>query len=210
MMRARAARLMGIRNEPEFAGSLTGMLADSHAWVRRVACESIAHRGDQVDVKPLVALLSDPDRYVAFAARRTLEKRPAEEWQEQVFATQDPRAFLQGATGLLVAHPSPEIAHKILARCEAMIGGDVQEPGKKRGYISDPNFLDLLRVVQLALDRGPIAAADVPKLGERLLREYPTKHTMMNRELVKLLAYLQPPQAAHTFAKQLEGDLPDV
>ena len=33
---------------------------------------------------------------------------------------------------------------------------------------------------------------------------------MMNRELVKLLAYLQPPGAAHALAHQLETDIPDV
>jgi putative heme-binding domain-containing protein len=209
-MRVRAARLMGVRTEPEFVAPLAALVADTDAWVRRVACESIAHRGDDVDVSLLVALLSDSDRFVAFAARRALEKRPALQWLEQVLMAQDPRAFLQGATGLLVAQPSPQIAQKILDRCGAMISGDVQEPGKRRGYISDPNFLDLLRVVQLALDRGPVAAADVPQLGEKLLREYPTKHPMMNRELVKLLAYLQPPQAAHVLAKQLESDVPDV
>jgi putative heme-binding domain-containing protein len=209
-MRVRAARLMGTRPEPEFAAPLATLLGDKDAWVRRVACESIAHRGDNVSVQPLVGLLADPDRYAAFAARRVLERKPGAEWQEQVLAAENPRVFLQGATGLLVAQPSTETSRKIIARCEAMIAGDVQEPGKKRGYLSDPNFIDLLRVLQLALDRGNIAAADMQKLGEQLLREYPTKHAMMNRELVKLLAYLQPKGAAVAFAKQLQSDLPDV
>ena len=35
-----------------------------------------------------------------------------------------------------------------------MMRGDVHEPGQKPGQLSDANFLDLLRVVQLALIRG--------------------------------------------------------
>ena len=33
---------------------------------------------------------------------------------------------------------------------------------------------------------------------------------MMNRELVKLLAYLKPPEAAHALTQQLESNIPDV
>jgi len=209
-MRVRATRLMGNREEAEFAAPLAALLTDRDAWVRRVACESIAHRGDQTPAKALVALLADPDRFVAFAARRALEKRPAAEWQELVLTAENPRVFLQGSTGLMAAHPSPEVARKILARSEAIIKGDVQEPNKKQGYLSDGNFLDLLRVVQLSLSRGQIAAADIPTLGDQLLREYPTKHAMMNRELVRLLAHLQPPGAAHAFAQQISAEIPDV
>ncbi len=209
-MRARVARLMGIRPDADFAAPLSAMLSDRDAWIRRVACESIAHRGDKAPIEALVGLLADPDRFVAFAARRALEKMPAAEWQEHVLAADDPRVFLHGATGLLVAHPSPEVARRILARCEALMKGDVQEPGKKPGFLSDPNFIDLLRVAQLALHRGPIAASDVPSLAERIMREYPTKHVMMNRELVRLLAYLQPPEAAHALAQQIGGEIPDI
>jgi putative heme-binding domain-containing protein len=209
-MRVRVARLMGNRPDEEFTERLTALLADDDAWVRRVACEAVAHRDDAVPTSALIDLLADRDRFVAFAARRALEKRAAAEWQEQVLTSNDPRTFLQGATGLLVAHPSPEIARQIVTRCQEMMRGEVQEQGMKRGQLSDPAFLDLLRVVQLALVRGPIPAADVPSLSQQMMREYPTRHAMMNRELVRLLAYLQPPEAAHGFAQQLESDIPDV
>jgi glucose/arabinose dehydrogenase len=209
-MRVRAARLMGNRSEPEFAEPLAGLLSDRDAWVRRVTCESIAHRGDATPSAAFITLLADPDRFVAFAARRRLENLPAAQWQEQVLTARNPRTFLQGATGLLVAHPSPETAGRVLARCEAMLRGDVQEPGQNRGYLSDANFRDLLRVVQLALVRGPVAAGEALSLADQLLREYPTKDALLNRELVKLLAYLQPPGASHALTQQLESELPDV
>ncbi|HEX2474568.1 MAG TPA: HEAT repeat domain-containing protein [Lacipirellulaceae bacterium] len=215
-MRVRAARLMGAQTQPGFSQPLARMLGDSDAWVRRVACETIAHRlgaspsaGD-VPTDALIRLLSDPDRFVSFSARRALEKTPAEAWKGKVLAAADPNTFLQGATGLLVAYPSAETARQILARCEAMMRGQVTEPGRRAGEMSDPLFLDLLRVVQLSLIRGELQPADVTSMAQQLLREYPTRDAMLNRELVRLLAYLQPSGATGAFAKQLQSDIPDV
>ncbi len=209
-VRVRAIRLMAVRTDAEFTEPLAAALRDNDPWVRRAACEAIAHRGTGASVPVLVGLLNDEDRFVAFAARRVLEKMPANDWQEQVLSAESPRPFLQGSAGLLAAYPSPDVARKILARCEAMLRGDVNDPGQKRGEISDANYLDLLRVVQLALVQGKIPPADVPTLSQQILREYPTRNAMMNRELVKLLVYLQPPGAAHQLAHQLESDIPDI
>jgi putative heme-binding domain-containing protein len=209
-MRVRAIRLIGTRTGEEFNDRLVALLADADPWVRRVTCEAIAHRGTGAPVPALLKLLADDDRFVAYAARRTLEKVPAKDWQEQVLSFDAPRPFLQGATGLLAAYPSPEVARKILARCEAMLRGEVNEPGQKHGDISDANFLDLLRVVQIALIRGNIPPAEVPALTQQIMREYPTRDAMMNRELVKLLAHLQPPGAAHALVHQLETDIPEM
>jgi putative heme-binding domain-containing protein len=209
-MRARVARLMGNRTESQLGAPLVALLQDADPWVRRVACEALAHRGTEAPVPVLLALLADQDRFVAFAARRTLEKLPQSEWRDQVLAAPAPRPFLYGATGLLTQYPSKEVAQAILARCDAMLRGQVNEPGLNPGELSDANFLDLLRVTQLALEQGKIAPAEVPTLTQQLLREYPTRDALMNRELVKLLAYLQPPGAAHALAHQLETNLPEV
>jgi putative heme-binding domain-containing protein len=209
-MRARAARLMGGRSDAELTEPLVALLGDNDAAVRRVACEAISHRGTGAPVPILVGLLADKDRYVAFAARRVLEKMPVNDWQALVLSARAPRPFLQGATGLLAAYPSHELAQMILTRCEAILRGDVSEPGQKRGQLSDANYLDLLRVVQLALIRGNIAPTEVPTLSQQIVREYPTRDAMANRELVKLLAYLKPPEAAHALAQQLGSDIPDV
>jgi putative heme-binding domain-containing protein len=210
-IRANVARLIGNRTDGELGDPLVMMLRDSDPWVRRVACESVAHRsaGD-APVSMLIGLLADHDRHVAFAARRALEKMPANQWQNEVLSVAAPRPFLYGATGLLVQYPSKEVALLILQRCEAMLRGQVVEPGQKPGQLSDANFLDTLRVVQLAIVRGKVTPVEMPSLTQQLLNEYPTRDAMMNRELVKLLAYLQPPGAAHALAHQLETDIPAV
>ena len=113
-MRVRVARLMGGRSDD--------VLTAAACWL----CWAIRTRGfgglrasrSRIGelarrCRWLMGLLADKDRFVAFAARRVLEKVPAKDWQDQVLATKPPRPFLQGATGLLTAHPSPEVAHKI-------------------------------------------------------------------------------------------------
>jgi putative heme-binding domain-containing protein len=209
-IRVRAARMMGAQDLGDFSNPLSTLLGDADPWVRRVACEAIAHRSTAQPVDALVRLLDDPDRFVAFSARRALETVPPDQWQDKVLTAPTSRTFLQGAAGLLIAHPSPQVLERILARCDTLIRGQVNDPGMPRGQMNDANFLDLLRVVQLAFIRGPVGPSDIPSLTEQLVREYPTRDAKMNRELVKILAYLQPAEAARALAKQLESDIPDV
>jgi putative heme-binding domain-containing protein len=109
----------------------------------------------------------------------------------------------------LIAYPSPQALERILGRCDSLIRGEVNDPGQPRGQISDANFLDLLRVVQLAFIRGPVGPSDIPSLTQQLVREYPTRDAKMNRELVRILAYLQPPEAPAALARQLQANIPD-
>ena len=213
-MRAKVTRLMGAYSTADFAEPLTKLLNDKDAWVRRVACESIAHRGTETPVDALVSLLNDEDRFVAFAARRALEGMPNDAWQERVLASQSDRVFLQGATGLLAANPSPEVAHQVLTRCESMLGvrsshmtiNGQQSPPES----ASTEYRDLLRLTQLALLRGKIEPQDAPGITKQIVKAYPTNDTYANRELVKLLAYLQPPEAAHAMAQQLGANIDNV
>jgi putative heme-binding domain-containing protein len=209
-MRAHVARLIGNRMNKELSDPLLKMLKDSDPWVRRVACEAAAHRGSDVPPSELIELLSDKDRFVAYAARRALEKQPANTWQDAVLTLTAPRPFLYGATGLLVQYPTKEVAATILKRCEAMLRGQLNEPGQKTGQLSEGTFQDLLRVVQLALIRGNIAPSEVPTLSQKLLSEYPSPNAMANRELVRLLTYLQPPGTAHALAGQLSANISEL
>ena len=48
--------------------------------------------------------------------------------------------------------PDRATVDAILARAEKIM----------EGYVTDPDFLDLLRVTELALERGKLAPSDVP------------------------------------------------
>ena len=229
-MRAKVGRLMSLRSDASLAGPLEEMLRDSDPWVRRVACEAITHRaGDAqgvispTSVDTLVGLLGDEDRFVAFAARRALEKVPAQQWQDKILSSQNGRVFLEGATGLLAAYPSPQTAQRLLARCETMyrdkrwmgpntpltnISAGSESYRPQTSAVAD--YLDLVRVTQLALLRGQIQPQAAQSLARQILAEYPSTDVLVNRELVELLAYLQPPEAAHALALQIAGNTPDV
>lgn len=209
-LRAKVARLMGTQSDPVFAEPLAQLLEDSDAGVRRVTCEAIAHRGGDAPVDGLVRLLADRDRFVAFSARRALEGVPVDQWQEKVFAAQDMRTFLQGSAGLLAVAPTGDTARRVLERCEAMLRGEVRDPGRVLGRLSEHEFRDTIRVIQLALARANVPPEDVPGITRQILLKYPTTDPLANREMVRLLAYLQPPEAAGIFAQQLEGNIGDV
>jgi putative heme-binding domain-containing protein len=206
-MRAKVARLMGTQDEPALAKPLEAMLRDPDAWVRRMACEAVAHRSGDAPVDELVLLLADPDRYVAFAARKALEHVPAAAWQDKVLSATTARTFLQGGTGLLTAAPSRNVALAVLEGCKTMLRENIDQVGNQPSPTQEAEFRDTLRVIQLALVRGQISPEDVPGLTEQILQKYPTSDPLANRELVRLLTYLRPQQAAAALAEQLESNI---
>lgn len=195
-IRAKAAYLMGIHADATTQPALAALLSDGDTLVQRRACEAFARSGQQPPVEQVIKLLGAPDRHLAWAARRALQQIPREHWEAVVLGDVEPRVFLGGATALLVADPDPEIAKAVVEQAVRLM----------QGFLNDADFLDLLRVVELALVRGPLAPEDVPRLREMLAKEYPTSEARLNRELVRLLAYLQEPTAAEQFVKMLSGD----
>jgi putative heme-binding domain-containing protein len=117
-----------------------------------------------------------------------------------VLETDNVRAFLMGAVSLLAVYPDERSVDPILARTSEMM----------KGYLSDPAFLDALRVIELALAAGQLQGKNVPELRSQLAEEYPSQEARMNRELVKLLAYLQEPSAAERVVGVLESDTPGI
>jgi putative heme-binding domain-containing protein len=208
-LRARVARLMGTQDDAEFSQPLTAMLRDPDAWVRRTACEAIAHRAIDQPVHDLVRLLGDSDRFVAFAARKALEKTPVDQWRDRVITATTARTFLQGGAGLLAAAPSKEVARAILDGCETMLRDNIDQIDRNPSPAQIAEFRDTLRVAQLALIHGELTPEEAPTLAGEVLKRYPTGDAMADRELVRLLVYLQPPEAAAVLTHQLESDIPD-
>ncbi len=197
-VRAKATYLMGLHPDDATQRRLIELLKDSDPHVQRIACESLVRAGQQADWAELAPLLKSSDRYVAWAATRALERMPLESWQAQALTAHDARTFLQGSLALLVVAPERQTVDAILARVEKLLGG----------YLSDLDFQDLLRVTELALERGKLCGDDVPSLRKRLGKEYPSTDRNMNRELIRLLAYLQDTSAIDRMMEQLESDMP--
>ncbi len=199
-VRAKVADLMGHREHPELAAALTEMLHDGDRLVRRKAAEALGRSRQPVSLENLLPLLASDDRHEAWAARRLLEQQPLENWLAEVLETTQHRVFIQGALALLIAHPSDEHASVVLARISELM----------RSFISDNDFVDLLRVAQVALHRSELGPDDLPTLREQLAEEFPAGNLHMNRELVRLLAYLRVTSPMERYFQYLESDVPQV
>jgi putative heme-binding domain-containing protein len=77
-----------------------------------------------------------------------------------------------------------------------------------QGFLSDADFLDMLRLTELCLIRGQIKPDEVPAVRLRLADEFPTKAPALNRELVRLIAYLKEPGANDRILDQLTAEIP--
>jgi putative heme-binding domain-containing protein len=76
------------------------------------------------------------------------------------------------------------------------------------GFISDRNLIDVLRVVQVALHRGGIRPEEVPEIAATLRKEYPIGELSLNRELFRLLTYLNVEEVIPEAISALQQDLP--
>lgn len=199
-VRAKAAELMALHANNETHQALIGLLQDPDPRVRRKACESLARAGQTVDWKTLIPLLTSQDRYEAWAARRLLERLPVDSWKDEVLATDNHRLFIQGSLALLIAHPSAETALDIIRRISRLM----------EGFIADQDFVDILRVAQVALYRGQITADQVPQFARQIGEEFPAGNDHMNRELVRLIAYLQVTEPMDRYIEFLDANVPDV
>lgn len=193
LVRAKVTYLMGIHANQATADRLVALLDDADATVRRKACEALVRSGGSPPAVKLFAMLGDRDRYVAWSARRALEQLPVDEWMPLVLKAEGPRVFVNGAVGLLIKKPDHDTAMAVLAKSSALL----------KGFVNDEDFIGLMRVIQLALIAGDVAPEEVPELRAQLAEEYPSLESRMNRELVRILVYLQEPSVVPRFFEEL-------
>lgn len=199
-VRAKAAELMGLHPDEKTQQRLVEMLTDTDRAVRRKACEALSRADQAPPLEDLQPLLASDDRFEAWAARRVLERMKVEDWRESLLASEDHRVMVQGGLALLTAYPERQNALDVLNRIEQSLGK----------FISDRDFLDMLRLTEVALARGEIKAEDVPDLKKKLADEFPAGDPLMNRELARLLVYLQETTITDRYLAYLKSDVADV
>jgi len=192
-LRAKTAYLMGLSDDARLKSRLVELLDDTDPTVRRIACESLVRCGHSAPPQKLVRLLGDRSRFVAWAARRALEKQPAERWRKLALGSDNVPIVLRGATALLIQNPNHDTAMVVIGRCHEIM----------KGFVSDGNFLGLLRVLELALIRGDVKPDEVSDLTADLAEEYPALESRMNRELVRLMVYLKEPSVTGRMFEEL-------
>ena len=74
------------------------------------------------------------------------------------------------------------------------------------GFINDADFVDLLRVCQLAMVQGKVDPKKIPAFSMKLAAEFPSGNSMINHELIRLLAYLKNANLGGRFKEYLASD----
>ena len=178
---------------------LVELLSDQDASVRRQACETLVRSNRSVPFEYIAPLLSSQDRTESYAARLLLQLDHPDEWLDAAIASDNVRLFLQSATALMSAWPSKSGAQALIHRSMDWM----------EGYLSDEDFVDLMRVLQLAVLRGEIDPDSVPQLKIALAEEFPASHHLMNREMIRLMVPLQVTSIKHRYLEHLESKLPE-
>ena len=201
-IQAKAIRLMYASTSIDCRDQLITSLESSEPLIRRLACESLTRSGLPTAAEKHVRMLGDSDRYVAFAARRSLEQLPLELWGELVIllGSGDIVAYCRGACALIAASSDPETAREVLDIC-------IRHLEDSNADYSQLQLTCLLRTTQLALINSKIDRQDVPELGQALLARYPTEIRAVDRELVRMLVHLDVEGAAQKFATRLQQDI---
>ncbi|MEX2174245.1 MAG: HEAT repeat domain-containing protein [Pirellulaceae bacterium] len=200
LVRAKAAELMGLHTDEKTRSRLVELLDDNDRAVRRRACESLARADHAPPLDKILKLLASDDRFEAWAARRLLERMPVEEWSEKVLNATDQRVLIQGSLALMVAHPTRDNALAVLQ----------QTSKSMEKFVSDKNFIDMLRVMQVAIVRAELTPDEIPGLKRQLGEEFPAGDPLMNRELTRLLVYLQESSIIDRYLAYLKSGAADI
>ncbi|MEM8735357.1 MAG: HEAT repeat domain-containing protein, partial [Planctomycetota bacterium] len=170
-VRARAAKLLGQQTKSVSAGAkLQTLLSDPAPEVQRAAFEALLRSQSTPSATNLISGLASMDRTISTTARRLLERIPATRWRDELLSHEDQRVQLQAAVALMTAEPTKAHGQAVTDMVNEML----------QGFISDRNFVDLLRTTQLALIRAKLDRSDVPELADNLFAEYPVGENLLN------------------------------
>ena len=192
-IRAQIVRMCVRRPEVYKNEIVLASINDTNPYVRRVACEACVRLELQPSFESLVPMLESENRIEALAARRVLERIPSQTWQAKVIDTESKRLFINGAVALLSQDPTLEQGYEILAKSSHLMDG----------FLTDRDFIDLLRTTQLALTQCGVEPARVSGFTNRIVNEFPSASSPINKELARVLGYLTSRQFLWTF-----GNLP--
>lgn len=158
----------------------------AEARAARRALEAFHGNDDPAALGRIQEALKSPDRFIRYAARIALERRPVESWKA---------ASLESLTGLLaLARVGAKADQADLFKALAKFKGD------------DSILLDKLRVIQVSVSRHGLPADDAVKaLAADLGPLYPAKSSELNAELCQVLLALDAPGAVAKTVELLNG-----
>ena len=129
--------------------------------------------------------LNNKDRFIRYAARVAVEHQPVSEWQNRVLNEKDPVTLTQAGIAL---------AHKGNATVKPQLLKSLMTANYSQ--LSEAQQLDLVRAFELVFARmGKPDGAEKASVAAYLNPQYPAKTNELNRELSKVLVYIEAPQS---------------
>ena len=161
--------------------ALVRLVGDEDTFVRRTACETMVRLEMKCEPQVLEPMLRSGDWSQATAARRLLETIDVDKWYEMFQTTKDPGLFCQLSASLIKVQPTLKNAYQILVRHSEL----------SEAHVSDEDFINMLRVSQLAIAQAKVDPMKIPAFTQRISNEFPAQNGKINRELAHLLAHLK-------------------
>jgi len=147
-------------------------------------------------VSKIWANLGHEDPAIRYAARVALEWQPISEWKERASAETDRQASLTALTAL-ARHGDDADLSRVLKR----VGKGLES------HLDESMLLESLRIAEIALARGGDIARSIGKQAlEPSIRWLPHPSERVNRELARLLAYLNVEQSISPILDLMEAD----
>jgi len=168
--------------------------ADLRALRRRLEALHGPGPRDGKALELIFANLNHADRHIRYAARLALEHIDAKLWQDRAIAEKDPQTLISASIAL-ARQGDKSLQSRLVAALNAV---DIAK-------LSETQQLELLRGYALTFIRmGKPDAVTAGKLAQRLDPLYPSKSNAMNRELSRVLVYLNSPTVVDKTLELLE------
>ena len=168
---------------PATDGTDAKTLAAAEARALRRKIEAYHGTRDAGAIDAVWPHLSHADRFIRYAARIALEHQELSRWQERALRESNPTALLTALAGL-VRHANAGVQPQVLAALGRLDPATLDRRER----------LDLLRVYALTFARtGRPDAVVARRIGDRLGAIYPSNDPMVDRELCRVLCYLDWP-----------------
>lgn len=178
----KCARMLGLHgDDSEAQNQLRKLLRDENEAVRITACESILRLGIKCEPSELKALLQANSREERFAARQALSIVENEQWRDKFLSDSSCRLVINAGLTLIINDPNRANARLVIDNLMRLA----------QGFVSDADFVDLLRVLEIALHLNAVEPASIPALKALVDKEFPAGNSAINCELVRLATYMQ-------------------
>ena len=170
-------------NESKDVKPIPAELSDAQKTRRKLeALHGAAKAGAVEEAWPY---LKDKDRHIRYAARIAVEAQPVQEWKDKTLNEKDPIILTHAAIGL--ARRGDASVKKPLLNALTKVN---------MSLLTESQKLDLIRAVELVFARMGAPDAEEKNAVAQLLNPfYPATTNALNKELSKMLVYVEAPQS---------------